>query len=159
MGIWYLNTHVLPAHRASLWDGGFCAYMYMFSWGDSAQAEVLPKDIFVYSQICVLIYMFLKTKLCPSGDSVQEHIYKRLRICNYTNMFLRENPARAKISFRGRIHVNTNSCYMYMFLRGNSAQAEVLSKNIFVYSQIYVLMYMFLRGNSAQMETPLRTYP
>ncbi|MQM14861.1 hypothetical protein Taro_047797, partial [Colocasia esculenta] len=41
----------------------YCAHMYIFSKGNSVQAEVLLKNISICSQIYVHMYMFLKETL------------------------------------------------------------------------------------------------
>ncbi|MQM12551.1 hypothetical protein Taro_045472 [Colocasia esculenta] len=79
-GYTHLDAYVLPARRARLRDVGYCAYMYMFLRGDSAQVEgklcqskgSVREHIHIITNSCSYVYVFLRT-LCPSGGSARKH--------------------------------------------------------------------------------------
>ena len=98
----------------------------MFLRGDSAQGEILPKNMFVYSQICIFICMF------PRGNSAQVEI----------------PPKNISIKFK---FVPIHMCY----LKGSSAHVRVFPLKTYQYNhKLCIYIHVFPRGNSAQMESP-----
>ncbi|MQL74799.1 hypothetical protein Taro_007158 [Colocasia esculenta] len=81
------------------------------SRGHSAQAEVLPENILICSQLCAYMYIF------PQGNSAQAETLPEIR------------P-----------YIHEYCVYMCIFLKGNSAQTEVLNpvENISICSRNYV---------------------
>jgi len=98
----------------------------MFLRGDSAQGEILPKNMFVYSQIGIFICMF------PRGNSAQVEI----------------PPKNIPINFK---FVPIHIC----FFEGRPAYVRVFPLKTYQYNhKLCIHIHVFPRGNSAQMESP-----